>query len=101
MIYTESVTILSNAGGVPPETPHMELPALTHAQENKESSTYSQQERASDRLGNAAPVWRSYACACCEYVEASLFFWVGVWGSSPPWGEVARGTAPSIRQYSD
>lgn len=76
MIYTESGTIQSNAESCAPPP----LPRKT------KTSIYSQQERTSDRLGNAAPAWWSHARACTEYMEDSLFSWVGVGGQQPLMG---------------
>lgn len=75
--YTQNVTILSATpprGGCYP---------LTLTQKNKESFIYSQLERSSNRLDNVAPVWWSYILSCCEYLEDSLLFWVGVVGRQP------------------
>lgn len=59
------------------------LPSANPIQVNKESSAYSRQERASDKLGNATTAWQSCTFSRCEYVEDSLFSSAGVGGGSP------------------
>lgn len=87
-IYRELVNISSDAGGsshrTPPPPPLMT--AVLH------STTCVRQDRFWTASG-ASPC-RSYALACREYVEDSIFQ-DGLEGSKHPWGMVA----PCTRQY--
>lgn len=84
-------------GAVPP---HGVLPP-PNPKKNKESSTYSWQERPySCDVGVLFPSLTN-AFSCHEFLDVSLFFLNGGWGGgSLPCGG-RRGTAPCIRQYSD
>lgn len=93
MIYSvyhsvNDFTVLSNAGCCAPYNPPMGCQCSpTSDHKNKESSTQSQHERASGRLGSTTPAWRSYTHTCHEYMENSLYFWTGVGEQQPPmWG---------------